>query len=235
MRHIISDSSHRGQHNLRKTIADETKRVVKLKAAPRAIKPEDRYDANIDLILRSAAAVFAEKSFGLASIRDIAARARISFPRIYYYLRNKEELLFLISKRAFEQLLSTAEQRAAESADAEQRLRAFIRNHLEYHMTNLAEMKVLVREADSLTGRYAADIARLKRDYSRLCRRLLDQYAAARGAVLDREQARILTSLLFGAMNWFYTWYEPSRDYDQRGRIMDECFRMVTGAISVRA
>ncbi|HUA32776.1 MAG TPA: TetR/AcrR family transcriptional regulator [Candidatus Binataceae bacterium] len=220
---------------MRKTIAEETKRVVKLKAATRALKPEDRYDANIDLILRSAAAVFAEKSFGLASIRDIAARARISFPRIYYYLRNKEELLFLISKRAFEQLLSTAEERAAEAADAELRLRAFIRNHLEYHMTNLAEMKVLVREADSLTGRYAADIARLKRDYSRLCRRLLDQYATSLGTVLDREQARILTSLLFGAMNWFYTWYEPSRDYDQRGRIMDECFRMVAGAIGVRA
>jgi TetR/AcrR family transcriptional regulator, cholesterol catabolism regulator len=217
---------------LKKSNAEEARRVVKLKSATRALKPDERYDANIDLILRSAAAVFAEKSFGLASIRDIAARARISFPRIYYYLRNKEELLYLISKRAFEQLLSSAEKRLAESTDPEQRLRSFIRNHLEYHMTNLAEMKVLVREADSLSGKYAADIARLKRDYSRLCRRLLDQYGAARGAVLDREQARIRTSLLFGAMNWFYTWYEPSRDYEQRSRIMDECFRMVAGAIT---
>lgn len=219
---------------MRKANAEESKRVIKLKAATRALKPDERYDANIDLILRSAAAVFAEKSFGLASIRDIAARARISFPRIYYYLRNKEELLFLISRRAFDQLLTSAETRVAEIADPEERLRGFIRNHLEYHMANLAEMKVLVREADSLSGKYAADIARLKRDYSRLCRRLLEQYGAARGATLDREQARILTSLLFGAMNWFYTWYEPARDYEQRGRIMDECFRMIRGAIGVR-
>jgi hypothetical protein len=33
-------------------------------------------------------------------------------------------------------------------------------------------------------------------------------------------------------MNWFYTWYEPSRDYEQRTRIMDEVFRMVSGAIA---
>ena len=120
----------------------------------------------------------------------------------------------------------------SETDDPEERLRLFIRSHLEYHMSNLAEMKVLVREADSLTGRYAADITRLKREYSRICRRLLEGYAAHRNKTLDREQARILTSLLFGAMNWFYTWYDPARDYEQRGRIMDECFRMIAGTLS---
>ena len=144
------------------------KRVAGIKPPSRAIAQDERYDANIDHILRSAAAVFAEKSFGLASIRDIAARARISFPRIYYYLRNKEELLYLISRRAFEQLVSLAEERMSATEDPEERLRIFIRSHLEYHMSNLAEMKVLVREADSLTGRYAADITRLKREYSRI-------------------------------------------------------------------
>jgi TetR/AcrR family transcriptional regulator, cholesterol catabolism regulator len=219
---------------LRKNVAEAAaRRVVKVKSAS-TLAPAERYDANIDRILRAAAAVFAEKSFGLASIRDIAARARISFPRIYYYLRNKEELLYLISKRAFEQLMRSAEDALQRSDDAEDQLRHFIRGHLEYHMGSLAEMKVLVREADSLTGRYAADIARLKRDYSRLCRRLLEQYALKQGRPLDREQSRILTSLLFGAMNWFYTWYEPARDYEQRGRIMDECFRMIAGAIALR-
>jgi hypothetical protein len=43
-----------------------------------------------------------------------------------------------------------------------------------------------------------------------------------------------VTSLLFGAMNWFYTWYDPARDYEQRGRIMDECFRMIAGTLSAR-
>src|SRR5208337_2099486 len=189
------------------------KRVARIKPSSRAMAPDERYDANIDHILRSAAAVFAEKSFGLASIRDIAARARISFPRIYYYLRNKEELLYLISRRAFQELLKRAEEAARKTPDAAARLRQFIGGHLEYHMDNLAEMKVLVREADSLSGRYSADITRLKRDYSRICRKIIEGYAAHRNKTLDREQARILTSLLFGAMNWFYTWYEPARDY----------------------
>ena len=207
--------------------------VVKFKSGTKPLGPGERYDANIDHILRAAASVFAEKSFGLASVRDIAAHARISFPRIYYYLRNKEELLYLISRRAFEELLKRAEE-ARGAPDAATRLRKFIAGHLEYHMDNLPEMKVLVREADSLTGRYAADITRLKRDYSRLCRRIVDQFADERGHPLDREGSRIVISLLFGAMNWFYTWYEPTRDYDQRARIMDEVFRMVAGSITNR-
>jgi len=205
--------------------------VVKLKAGARPLDPDQRYDANIDHILRAAASVFAEKSFGLASIRDIAAHARISFPRIYYYLRNKEELLYLISRRAFEELLKRAEEALRNAPDPATRLRRFIEGHLAYHMDNLAEMKVLVREADSLGGRYSADIARLKRDYSRICRKMIEQFAEERGHALDREQSRIVTSLLFGAMNWFYTWYEPSRDYEQRTRIMDEVFRMIAGSI----
>jgi AcrR family transcriptional regulator len=204
------------------------------KAPARALAADARYDANIDYILRAAAAVFAEKSFGLASIRDIAAYARISFPRIYYYLRNKEELLYLISRRAFEQLLRSAEERIDAAEDADEKLRVFIRGHLEYHMSNLAEMKVLVREADSLSGRYAAHIDRLKRDYSRICRRIVEQVAAKHGKTLEREDSRILTSLLFGAMNWFYTWYDPARDFEQRGRIMDEVYRMVASAVAAR-
>lgn len=210
------------------------RRVTRIKSAARALAPDQRYDANIDHILHAAAAVFAEKSFGLASIRDIAGRARISFPRIYYYLRNKEEILYLISRRAFEELLSRAEQAARAAPGADARMRQFIAGHLEYHMSNLAEMKVLVREADSLSGRYQTDIARLKREYSRLCRKLVEQLAEARGRALDREQSRIITSLLFGAMNWFYTWYEPARDFEQRARIIDEVFLMVTGSIANR-
>jgi TetR/AcrR family transcriptional regulator, cholesterol catabolism regulator len=211
--------------------------VTRQASAKRASKPlsqAERYDANIDNILRAAAAVFAEKSFGLASIRDIAAQAQISFPRIYYYLRNKEELLYLISKRAFDQLIARANERTQGVEDPEQRLRAFIESHLGYHMDNLAEMKVLVRESDTLAGAPAADIALLKRDYSRIVRRIIEQVAAKNGRALDRAQSRIITSLLFGAMNWFYTWYDPASDQAERGRIMDEVFRMAASSLGSR-
>src|SRR6202162_4543278 len=180
--------------------------------------PDERYDPNNDPILRSASAVFAEKSFGLASIRDIAAHARISFPRIYYYLRNKEELLFLISRRAFEKLSARAEEQTAGAQDPEEKLRRFIKVHIEYQLDNIAEMKVLVRETQSLSPRNAAQITRMMREYSNVCRKLIEQVASSDGAAIDRETSRIQTSLLFGAMNSVFAWYEPTRDREQQDR-----------------
>ena len=204
---------------------------VRSSIADRRDNLAERYDANIDLILGAAAKVFSEKSFGLATIRDIAAEAGIAFSRIYYYLRNKEEILYLISRNAFERLIALAEDQIGRIEDPEQQLHEFIKSHLEYHMTNLAGMKVLVREADSLAGAYAEEIAKLKRDYSLLFRRIIERVAAKRAANIDKERARILTSLLFGAMNWFYTWYDPSKDYTRRDRIINEVYRMALATI----
>jgi TetR/AcrR family transcriptional regulator, cholesterol catabolism regulator len=212
-----------------------SKRAAGPKAQIRAMAPAERYDANIDYILRAAAEVFAEKSFGLASIRDIAAHARISFPRIYYYLRNKEELLYLISKRAFEQLSSRAEAQTAGVQDAEEKLKLFIKAHLEYELDNVAEMKVLIREAPSLSGRNATQIGRQMREYSHLCRKIIEQVAAHHGAAIDRETSRIQTSLLFGAMNSVFGWYEPARDREQHGRIVDEVYAMIVAPIVARS
>ena len=196
--------------------------------------PAERYDANIDYILRAASEVFAEKSFGLASIRDIAAHAQISFPRIYYYLRNKEELLYLISKRAFEQLNTRAEAQTVGVQDAEAKLKLFISAHIEYQLDNVAEMKVLIREAGSLSGRNATQIARQMREYSNLCRKIIEEVAAVHGAAMDRETSRIMTSLLFGAMNSVFGWYEPARDRGQHGKIVDEVYAMVVSPIASR-
>lgn len=210
------------------------KRLAENPDPARALAPEERYDANIEHILHSAAVVFAEKGFGLASIRDIAAQARISFPRIYYYLRNKEELLYLISKRTFEQLLSSAQDISERTEDPEDRLRLLIQGHIEHHTDNLPEVKVLVREAHSLSGRYAAHIGRVTRDYSRLFRKTAEQVAAKYGRTLEREESRIITSVVLGAMNWCYAWYEPSRDNEQRSRIVDEVYGMAKTALLPR-
>ena len=212
-----------------------SKRGAGPKAQIRALAPRQRYDANIDHILRAAAEVFAERGFGLASIRDIAAHARISFPRIYYYLRNKEELLYLISLRAFEQLSSRAETSTAAAEAPEEKLRLFIKAHIEYQLDNVAEMKVLIREAGSLSGRNAAQITRQMREYSQLCRKIIEQLAAGRGVAVDRETSRITTSLLFGAMNSVFGWYEPTRDREQQGKIIEEIYQMIVAPIAARA
>src|SRR3974390_551392 len=46
-----------------------------------------------DAVLKTAAQLFLEKSYGRTSLNDVAERLKITKPALYHYFRNKEEIL----------------------------------------------------------------------------------------------------------------------------------------------
>lgn len=168
-----------------------------------------RYDQKLEFILRISARIFAEKSYHSTSMRDISRETRVSLAGLYHYCKSKEELLFLIQDNCFGRVLERLEQRLAEASDPLQRLRIFIENHLAFFAANMAEMKVLSHEADSLAGDLHLHVSSKKQKYTKLARKIL--------AELQEEQPQkrrvdltAATYALFGMMNWIYNWYDPS-------------------------
>jgi TetR/AcrR family transcriptional regulator, cholesterol catabolism regulator len=211
------------------------RKTTKGAAAPRPgkVKASARrhHDANIDHILGSAAKLFAEKSFGLASIREIAARANISFPRIYYYLRNKEELLYLVAKRGLESSINSYAKLSENVTDPAEKLRIFIDNHFASAVHSPAEATVLVKETSKLSAPYLGEIQELERQYTETCRTLLEELSRANGKELSRTRSRVLVSLLFGALNSMGNWYEPARDAEHLHEITNELYQMYVSAV----
>ena len=199
----------------------------------RAINARNTYDANINHILQASALVFAEKTYGLATLRDIAERAQITVPRIYYYLRNKEELLYLIARQAYQDLLSGFEERSHGIQSAEDRLKAFINNQLGYRVTHPAEVKVLLREAETLTGEYNDEIEALKREYRGVLRKILREIVAERGSSLDAQDTHLLTILLLNGLGGTHPEPDPARAPDQQRRMADTIFRMAMGGLNM--
>jgi len=167
-----------------------------------------RYDAKLATILRKASAIFAEKGYDGASIRDISAATEVSLSGLYYYFKSKEELLFLIQKHCFDTLIKRLTEDLIGVDDPVDRLGGIVRNHLRFFVDNMSEMKVLSHEADALTGEYQAQISARKREYVAAVQSCIDQLA------LDQDAAdrRVATFALFGMMNWIYTWYRPGQD-----------------------
>ena len=127
------------------------------------------YDQKLEMILREAAHIFARKGFRGASIRDIARQTGVSLAGLYYYFRSKDELLFLIQKHCFELLIVTLEEKLQDVSDPVDRVCVLVRNHLEYFLDNMREMKVLSHEAESLNGAFLAEIEAIKRKYYKIC------------------------------------------------------------------
>ncbi len=180
-----------------------------------------KYDQKLEFILRNAARIFAEKSYHSTTMRDISRATSVSLAGLYHYCKSKEELLFLIQDHCFGRVLERFEERIEGIEDPLEKLRIFIDNHLSFFAANMAEMKVLSHEAESLAGDLHEHVSTRKRQYTRAARRILSalQQASMNSARAPHRNGHprktkpvdltVATYALFGMMNWIYNWYDP--------------------------
>jgi AcrR family transcriptional regulator len=168
-----------------------------------------RYDQKLEFILRNAARIFAVKGYHSTSMRDISRETQVSLAGLYHYCKSKEELLFLIQDNCFGRVLERLQERLQETGGAVEKLRLVIENHLSFFATNMAEMKVLSHEADSLAGEMHEHVSGKKQEYTRLVRKILSDVQQAQKGSGAKVDLTVATYALFGMMNWIYNWYDP--------------------------
>jgi AcrR family transcriptional regulator len=173
------------------------------------IKRQAKYEKRQSSILRAASKVIARDGFEGASMRAMAARSRVGLSGMYYYYKNKDELLFAIQHHAFSKLVGTLKEKLAALEAPEQKLRAIIENHFQFFVENTDEFRVCVHEIDSLTGKYYKGVLAVRQEYFRLVRNVISE-------VLQRSRYEIdmATFFLFGSLNWVYMWYDPVKNSD---------------------
>ena len=167
-----------------------------------------KYDQKLEFILRNAARIFAEKSYHSTTMRDISRATSVSLAGLYHYCKSKEELLFLIQDNCFGRVLERLEQRLQDVEDPVARLGIFIENHLSFFAANMAEMKVLSHEAESLAGDLHTHVSTKKDKYTKLARRILKELQQTE-TLSPQVDLTVATYALFGMMNWIYNWYDP--------------------------
>ena len=167
-----------------------------------------KYDQKLEFILRNAARIFAEKNYHSTTMRDISRATNVSLAGLYHYCKSKEELLFLIQDNCFGRVLERLEERLQEVSDPLSKLRIFIENHLSFFAANMAEMKVLSHEAESLAGDLHIHVSTKKDKYTKLARSILQEIQQQQDGK-SQVDLTVATYALFGMMNWIYNWYDP--------------------------
>jgi AcrR family transcriptional regulator len=169
---------------------------------------DTKFDHKLDRVLVAAAQVFADEGYDRASIRGVADRASLSVAGLYYYVRSKDELLYLIQYRVFDSLVERFRRESAALDDPEEKLHLLVRNHLERFVGNLAELVVCSRELGRVRGELGARIEAKQHEYFGLALGLFTQLRARHGGTTDPRTAALC---MFGSINWVHTWYRPRR------------------------
>ena len=198
------------------------------------------YDAQAELILATAAQAFAESGFPSASMNDIARRCGVSKGLLYHYYPSKERLLFDLTDQYTRRLVAIVEAVERRLPDAAARLPALIRAFLDEYRTSQAHHMILLHDLRFLPSGQAAGVRGNQR-------RVVSAFAAAIRASYalpaDAEVLRPLTMMLFGMMNWTFTWLQPDAGAPRKGRIsyaeyadmVATVFGSGAGAIKARA
>src|SRR6201993_4908443 len=131
----------------------------------RAMTREATLDSRQD-ILRTAARLFQQRGYDATSMNDVAAALKLSKGGLYHHFQSKDEMLFHIMNHA----LDITEERVLAPvrgiADAEARLRALIRLHIEVVLSPQdREITVMLHENHPLPPTLRRRINARKKDY----------------------------------------------------------------------
>lgn len=158
-------------------------------------------DAALDLI--------SGRGFAAVSMRQIAAEVGVQAGALYNYTSDKQSLLFDLMRGHMEALLADRAVAAAEVAGrpALDRLEAFTRFHIRWHLPRTREVFVSYMELRNLTDENFAEIERLRRVYEDELEAILRDGEAEGSFTLD--DPKIATLALIALLTGLTNWYRP--------------------------
>jgi TetR/AcrR family transcriptional regulator, cholesterol catabolism regulator len=163
-------------------------------------------------LLDVAISLFYEKGYAHTTLQDIADRMGFTKAAIYYYAKNKEELLVEIYTAIVEPAIANARELAAQPArDGAAQFVALIEQHLQTFLHNVEANAVFEVQNFSLSDPAKRRIQALGREYNDV---LLSVYEAgiADGSISDANP-KIAVNAIIGMCNSAHRWYRP------RGRV----------------
>lgn len=167
------------------------------------------YDVQRDQILAQAAALFAQQGYTATSMNQVAAACNLSKAALYHYVRDKHALLALVAEGHVVRLQTVVDEVLADRLPPEARLRALIERFVREYANAQNEHRVLTEDVKFLE---AAERERVLGIERRVVNAFADTVAAVRPALKPAELHKPLTMLLFGMINWMFTWLKPADD-----------------------
>jgi AcrR family transcriptional regulator len=164
------------------------------------------YDTQREQILARAAELFARQGYTATSMNQVALACGVSKPALYHYVRDKYQLLVEIAEDHVGRLQALVAQAEQRTPDPAARLRELIGSFIEAYADAQAAHRVLTEDVKFLEP---ADRKRVLDGQRRVVAAFADAIAQTRPELRTAELHKPLTMLLFGMMNWMFTWLQP--------------------------
>lgn len=189
--------------------AEVEEQPARKRGRPRLDGPSPAYRQRQADIISTAATVFRARGYDAGSLDDVAEALGLRKASLYYYVRSKAELLYLIFDRALSEGLATLEARCNAASPAD-RLRICIDHQVRLLASDTAMFKVFFENRPLLSEEFEHAI-QVKE--ARYLAHFVDAVTTATDAgILPAVNPRYAAQGILGMTTWTYQWFEAGRD-----------------------
>ena len=158
-------------------------------------------------ILKSAAAAFRRRGYHGASVDEIASALEMTKGNLYYYFRNKEEILHACHDYSLDILLALVAEVETDSARPDEKLRRLILAFIHIILDEL-QGTALTLEIQALSPVLRRRVVARRDQFDRGMRAIIQQ--GIDEGVFVPGDPRMIEFAIVGAVNGFTKWYDPA-------------------------
>lgn len=181
-------------------------------------------------ILRRATEIFARKGYADTSLEEIADAVGIKREAIYYYFKNKAQILKAVIRPQSVSLLNGITSILTLEISSSEKLLLALQNHIDRFNPSFLEMSVFARAHHSFDGDLDfTDLRQIWRSYGDSWIKLLIE-GQRNGQFIPDLDAKVVAFGILGMCNWLSRWYDPSKAVSVRD-VVRIYFRLIGGGL----
>ncbi len=158
-------------------------------------------------ILKSASAAFRKLGYHGATVEQIAAALQMNKGNLYYYFKNKEEILFACHEYSHDRLQELLDETVRSTASAEAKLRRLINAWVHVILDELHGTALLL-DLEALSPPHLKAVIQRRDKFDRGMRLIIEE-GMATGAFAQGDPKLVAFAML-GALNWIARWFNPA-------------------------
>ncbi|WP_416826297.1 TetR/AcrR family transcriptional regulator [Ectobacillus polymachus] len=157
-------------------------------------------------IILSAIKIVNHKGYQAATMEEIAAELLMTKGSLYYYFKNKEDLIFQCHEMVLSRAMAELQEHLEEPVSYEERLRKMIITHIHYAIEEQETFNLIIKPNETFSEKLNPILEKRHAYASYFDQVILGGIETNQFTITE---PKIVRMILLGAMNWIQQWYSP--------------------------
>jgi AcrR family transcriptional regulator len=165
-------------------------------------------DTKRDAVLQTAAHMFLEQGYRRTSMSELAKRLQITKPALYYYFRNKEEILVECYRAGITLIETLLDKALVSRGTGLDKVKVYIEAYAKSVVLHDFGRCVSMLDENELSSETRKQVRALKRRIDASIRAYIEEGIADKS--ITPCDPKLASFAMSGAINWIGTWYKPT-------------------------